>query len=116
MARRIATIDSSCLIALIHLNLLTEISILFDRVHIPKRVREEVSKKRIGKRTLKSALRRLSMYKRCDVADRARLEFLLQERKRQRVLRKPSADRGEAEAVIQATEIEASMVITAAII
>jgi predicted nucleic acid-binding protein len=95
---------------LLHLNLLTDISILFERVHIPKRVREEISKRRAVKGRLRSALRKFSMYKRCDTADPARIEFLLQERKRQRVVRKPNADRGEAEAVIQA-EIGASFVI-----
>ena len=111
MARRTATIDSSCLIALYHLNLLTELSFLFERIHIPKRVREEVSKKPALKSRLKRILRNLSLYRRCDVADPIRIELLLQERKRGRVIRRPNADRGEAEAVIQATEIGASFVI-----
>src|SRR5947208_12674775 len=84
---------------------------LFERVYVPKRVRQEVSKKRALKDRLNSTLRRLSLYRKCNIADPVRVEFLLQERKKRRALKRPNADRGEAEAVIQAQEIDASMVV-----
>lgn len=43
------TIDSSCVIALDHLNLLPQLSLLFSRVLIPKAVREELFKRRVTK-------------------------------------------------------------------
>lgn len=70
---------------------------------------EEVSKRRNQKRRVKAALRKFAVYRRCEVGNPDRIEILLQDRKR--TPDKPKADLGEAEAVIQATEIEAEVVI-----
>ena len=40
---REATIDTGCLIALQHLGLFAQLSLVFDRVYIPRRVREEAT-------------------------------------------------------------------------
>ena len=110
MFRRTATIDSSCLIALHHVELLKELSLLFERIYVPQRVREEVSKKLSLRRQLKKLLKDLALYHPCDVGKADRVEMLLLERRTKR-RRRPQADRGEAEAVIQATEVGAAIVL-----
>lgn len=50
------TIDSSCVIALDHLDLLPQLSLLVSRVLVPKAVREELLKRRATKRSVTSPL------------------------------------------------------------
>ena len=109
MPRRTATIDTSCLIALFHLGLLEKLADILDRVHIPKQVQEEISKKRSQRRRLRSVLRKSALYHPCTVGDPFRVTVLLQDRPKK--LGKPKADRGEAEAVIQATQVNATIVL-----
>jgi predicted nucleic acid-binding protein len=109
MPRQTATIDTSCFIALNHLQLLEKLSIIFDTVYVPRAVRKELSRRGGPRRQLLSVLRRIALYKRCDVGDHTRVDLLLIEHRRP--ASPPKKDLGEAEAVIQATEIPASMVI-----
>lgn len=55
------TIDSSCVIALHHLGLLPQLSMLFSTVLIPKAVREELSKRRLSKDHLRFLFRELGI-------------------------------------------------------
>ncbi len=109
MPRQTATIDASCFIALIHLQLLEKLSILFEIVYVPKAVRQEVSRRGGPRRLMNSALSRLALYQKCDVADPVRVTLLLIEHRKP--TSRPKKDLGEAEAVIQATEIAATMVL-----
>lgn len=109
MPRQTATIDSSCLIALIQLRLVEKLSILFDKVYVPKAVQQELSRRGGQRRQVVSSLRRLALLQRCNVADPARVRLLLIETSRRPS--RPKKDWGEAEAVIQATEVGASTVI-----
>lgn len=90
------TIDSSCVIALDHLNLLPQLSLLFSHVLIPKTVRQDLSKRRTTKHRLRVMLNTYSFLERCDDYDAGAVEFLLAERKR-----KGTKDRGELEAVVR---------------
>lgn len=108
MLRRTATIDTSCLIALNYLRLLDKLSVLFDTVHVPKAVRQEMSKRGGPRKEIHGVLRRFTFYEKCDAGDPLRVKLLLIETGNPA---KPKKDLGEAEAVIQATEVGATMVI-----
>ncbi len=108
MQRPTATIDTSCLIALIHLGLVEKLSMLFETVYVPKAVRQELSRRGNQRRQVGAALRRLALLQRCEVADDTRLELLLAQR---RGSRRPKKGWGEAEVVVQATEVDAQTVI-----
>jgi predicted nucleic acid-binding protein len=109
MPRRKATIDTSCLIALNQLRLLETLSILFDKVYVPKAVLHELSRRGGERRQVLASLRRLALLQRCNVADPVRVRLLLIEKRRGST--RPKKDWGEAEAVIQATEVGAGTVI-----
>jgi predicted nucleic acid-binding protein len=106
--RPTATIDSTCLIALESLDLLPKLSVLFDRVWIPKAVREETAKRHRRKQRITAIINRYAFYERCEVADQVRVELLLTGGVRSS---QPKRHRGEAEAVIQATERGATTVL-----
>ncbi len=100
------TIDSSCVIALHHLGLLPQLSMLFSMVLIPKAVREELSKRRVSKDLLRFLFREYALFQRCDDYEKGTIDFLLAERKRE-----GSADRGEVEAVVQASQVGAMVIV-----
>lgn len=107
MILRIATIDASPLIALYDLDLLDKVSMLFHRIHIPGAVKREISRKRLAQRHKIAALLRASgLFQRCQVGNSLRIDLLVP-----RKLGKPYAHRGEAEAVIQAWELEAWVIV-----
>ncbi len=81
---------------------------LFHRVWIPKAVREETAKRHRRKHRITKIVNRYALYQRCEVTDQARVELLLTGGVRSS---KPKRHRGEAEAVIQATEREAATVL-----
>src|SRR5260221_488473 len=100
------TIDSSCVIALDHLDLLPQLSFLFSRILIPKAVREDLFKRRETKDRLRSLLSRYAFIERCNDYDKGAVAFLLAERARQGM-----KDRGETEAVIQASQVGATVIV-----
>ena len=104
---REATIDTSCLIALQHLDLFAQLSLLFDRVYIPRRVREDFRKTFNSRKALSRIVARFALYRYCNRVDEVNLRLLLSERPS----KKPRSNEGEAEAVLQAAEIGAEVVI-----
>ena len=100
------TIDSSCIIALDHLDLIPQLSLVFSVVLIPKAVRDDVYKRRTSKRRLQNLLASYAFLERCDEYDKGAVDFLLAERSRL-----GKKDRGEAEAVVQASQIGAMVIV-----
>jgi predicted nucleic acid-binding protein len=107
---RWVTIDTSPLCAIEHLDLFSKLTFLFDQIHIPHRVRVEFEKKRGSRRTLPRIRRELSPYKYCNVADSVSIQLLLHEHV-QTTPQKPREHEGEAEAIVQASQIGAPFVI-----
>jgi predicted nucleic acid-binding protein len=102
----ICTIDASSVIALDHLNLLPQLSFLFSRVLLPGAVRTELFRRRATKDRLKTILDSYAFVAPCDDYDKGAVDILLIERATQGV-----RDRGEAEAVVQAAEVGAVVVV-----
>jgi uncharacterized protein len=96
---RIALVDASPLIALTHLDLARELALFFDGVYVPRAVHEEVNKKARFRYRMKK-LYRTGFFTRCMAADSYNVQLLQAE-----------LDKGEAEALIQAQEKQASYFI-----
>lgn len=99
-----STIDSSCVIALDHLDLIPKLSSLFGVVLVPRAVQNELFRKHATRHRIKKLLDNYEFFQKCDEYDQASLDVLLAERK-------GTTDRGEAEAVVQAAEVGASILI-----
>src|SRR6267154_1347327 len=106
MRRPRCTIDSSCIIALDHLNLLPTLTFLFSRVLVPKAVREDLFKRRATKDRVQSLFDTYDFLERCDGYEKGAVDFLLAERTRQGM-----KDRGEVEAVVQASQMGAAVIV-----
>jgi predicted nucleic acid-binding protein len=106
MRRLACTIDTSSIIALDHLGLVPKLSLIFSRVLLPKRVREELYKRRSTKDRIRAMCRDYAFLSPCDDYDRTAVDVLLAERARLGI-----KDRGEAETVVQATEIGTTVII-----
>lgn len=106
MRARRCTIDSSCVIALDHLDLLPKLSFLFSIVLVPKAVREDLFKRRATKDRLQFLFETYAFLQRCDGYEQGAVEFLLAERARQ-----GAQDRGEVEAVVQASQFGATVIV-----
>jgi predicted nucleic acid-binding protein len=106
MRSRRCTIDSSCIIALDHLQLVPQLSLLFSPVLVPKAVRNELFKRRATKDRLQLVFSTYGFFQRCDGYDQGAVDFLLAERARLGV-----RDRGEAEAVVQASQVGAAVIV-----
>jgi predicted nucleic acid-binding protein len=100
------TIDSSCIIALDHLDLVPELSFLFSIVLVPKAVRNELFKRQQTQDRLERIFEDYSFFQRCDNCEQGTVDFLLAERTRE-----GGQDRGEVEAVVQASELGAIVVV-----
>jgi predicted nucleic acid-binding protein len=100
------TIDSSCVIALDHLDLLPQLSLLFSRVLVPKAVREDLFERRETKDRVQSLFEAYAFFERCDGYERGTVDFLLAERTREGI-----KDRGEVEAVVQASQFGATVIV-----
>ena len=100
------TIDSSCVIALDHLDLVPQLSLLFSIVLVPKAVRAELSKRRATKDRLQFIFDAYAFFQRCDGYEQGTVDFLLAERNRQ-----GAQDRGEIEAVVQASQLGATVIV-----
>ncbi len=106
MWKRSCTIESSCLIALDHLNLIPQMSFLFSTVLVPKAVRQDLFKRRTTKDRIQLIFDDYKFFQRCDHYDQGTVDFLLAER-----TRRGSQDRGEVEAVVQAAQLGAAVIV-----
>jgi predicted nucleic acid-binding protein len=106
MRVRRCTIDSSCIIALDHLDLIPQLSLLFSIVLVPKAVRIELFKERATKDRLQVLFETYGFLHRCDGYEQGAVAFLLAERNRL-----GTRDRGEVEAVVQASQFGASVIV-----
>jgi predicted nucleic acid-binding protein len=96
---RIAVIDSSPLIHLVHLELAEQLKFFFDRIYVPSAVQREVN----CRHRFRYRLRKLyatGMFVRCPSADRVGVDLLRAE-----------LGQGEAEALVQAQEKNATYFI-----
>lgn len=96
---RTAVIDSTPLINLVHLELVTELSLFFDIVYVPRQVQTEVNRKHRFRYLLRELLDR-SILQRCATVDKTNVALL-----------RLVIDEGEAEALIQAQEKSAAFFI-----
>jgi predicted nucleic acid-binding protein len=96
---RIAVIDSTPLISLVHLELVSELSLFFDVVYVPRQVQTEVNRKHRFRYLLRDLLDR-SILQRCAAADKTNVALL-----------RLDIDEGEAEALTQAQEKGAAFFI-----
>jgi predicted nucleic acid-binding protein len=101
--RPIATIDTSCVIALDFLNLLPLTANLFHRLLLPKAVRAELFDRRDTKVRVRNMLRDYAFLERCDDFDKAAIDLLLAGPQKR--------GRGEAEAVVQAASVGAMVIV-----
>jgi predicted nucleic acid-binding protein len=106
MRARRCTIDSSCVIALDHLDLVPQLSLLFSIVLVPKAVRDDLFKRRATKDRLQVLFDAYAFFQRCDGYEKGTVDFLLAER-----TRKGAQDRGEVEAVVQASQFGATVIV-----
>jgi len=104
----IATVDTSVLVSLQSAELLGAVSVLFDRLLVPTRVREELEEGQEGNRIALRAMQDFAIFEACSNYDRTSVDLLLKTRKHLN----QGEDEGEAEAVIQAAQGSASMVLT----
>ena len=65
---RIAVIDSSCLINLVHLDLASKLALFFDRIYIPRSVQIEFNRKHRSRYRLNKLLRS-SAFEKCICKD-----------------------------------------------
>lgn len=96
------TIDSSCLINLDQLDLLPQLSFLFKIVLVPKAVREEIFRRAVTKDRMRLLFDRYAFFRRCNDYDQGAVDYLLVGR---------IQDRGEAEAVVQASQFGAIVIV-----
>lgn len=103
---RTAVIDTSCLLNLLHLTLISKIHLCYSTVYIPQFVLSEAEKWHHPDE-LRRLLKHYSVLKKCSVGDKHQAELLYDPK------RNPDApiDRGEAEAIVQAKERGVSEVL-----
>ena len=89
---RIAIIDSSCLICLVHLNLASKLALYFDIVYVPRNVQIEFNRKHRSRYRL-NKLFEARVFQKCMCKDETNFQLLAAE-----------LDDGEAEALVQAQE------------
>jgi predicted nucleic acid-binding protein len=89
---RIAVIDSSSLINLVHLSVAFRLGLYFDRVYVPRHVQSEVNRKHRFRYQL-NKLYGTGVFVRCTCKDETNFRMLARE-----------LDAGEAEALVQAQE------------
>jgi predicted nucleic acid-binding protein len=89
---RIAIIDSSCLICLVHLNLASKLALYFDVVYVPRNVQIEFNRKHRSRYRL-NKLFEAGIFQKCMSKDETNFRLLTAE-----------LDAGEAEGLIQAQE------------
>jgi predicted nucleic acid-binding protein len=107
VSRPIATIDTSVLVSLQCAGLLAALSVQFDRVLVPSKVRAELQDGGEQNKATLDALRDYSLFENCDDYDPVLVQWLLNTR----TVATPGRDQGEAEAVVQASQRGANMVL-----
>jgi len=103
----IATIDTSVFLSLQCTGTIGNASVLFSRLLVPVAVRDEIEAGGERNAAAVQALADYALFEVCDDYDSASVEFLLQQRAQQAVGR----NQGEAEAVAQAAQRAADMVL-----
>jgi len=106
MRRPSCTIDASCIIGLDYLDLVPQLGWLFSRVLIPRAVRTELFRRRKTKDRVRAIIRDYTFVEACDDYDKAAIDLLLSQRVTLGV-----RDRGEVEAVVQASQIGTMVII-----
>jgi predicted nucleic acid-binding protein len=111
-ARSEAVIDTSCLACLLHLGLLGKLIYRYEIIRIPRRVWNEVydwneerrkQERKPGIYRLQNLLRHIpTSFKRCYVTDAYRVQLLTDHKQNP----KTYIDRGEAETIVQANELQ----------
>ncbi|HME37242.1 MAG TPA: hypothetical protein VKF84_18575 [Candidatus Sulfotelmatobacter sp.] len=89
---RIAIIDSSCLICLVHLNLASKLAFYFDVIYVPRNVQVEFNRKHRSRYRL-NKLFEAGVFRKCMLKDETNFQLLAAE-----------LDAGEAEGLVQAQE------------
>jgi predicted nucleic acid-binding protein len=89
---RIAIIDSSCLICLVHLNLASQLVLYFDVIYVPRNVQIEINRKNRFRYRL-NKLFATGVFRKCIGKDETSFRLLTAE-----------LDAGEAEGLVQAQE------------
>jgi predicted nucleic acid-binding protein len=89
---RIAVIDTSCLICLVHLNLASNLAIYFDAIYVPRNVQIEINRKHRFRYRL-NKLFETGVFKKCLGKDETNFRLLTEE-----------LGAGEAEGLVQAQE------------
>ena len=107
MPRPTATIDTSVLVSLQSAELLGAISVLFERLLVPSKVREELERGGERNEAARKAVGEFAIFEACSDYDPSLVRLLLDTRENMRRGR----DQGEAEAVIQAAMRPANMVL-----
>ncbi len=106
MRSPICTIDASCVIALDYLGVLPNLNFLYSRVLLPKGVRAELFRRRAMKNRVRKILNLYAFVEACDGYDQTAVDMILIE-----LRKKGLKDRGETEAVVQAAETGAEVLI-----
>jgi predicted nucleic acid-binding protein len=106
--RPTATIDTSVLLSLQCAKLLGAISVQFDRVLVPSKVRSELEGGGERNRRALAALADYAIFEECSDFSPELVQLLLDTRESLKIGR----DRGEAEAVVQASQRRVSMVLS----
>jgi len=96
--RLTAVVDSSPLINLVHLELAEKLHLYFDAIYVPRMVQREVNRKAKFRHRL-NKLYSKGLFKRCVVVDPVSVQFLR------------DLDPGEAEALVQASEMGVAVFI-----
>jgi uncharacterized protein len=96
---RTAVIDSTPLLSLVYLELVTELSLFFDIIYVPRHVQIEVNRKHRFRYLLGELLDR-SILQRCATVDKTNVALL-----------RTTINEGEAEALVQAQEKGAAFFI-----
>lgn len=107
MRQFIATVDTSVFISLQCGELLAAVTVLFERLLVPTKVRKELERGGERSRAAREAIEEFAIFEPCDDYDRASVKVLLDTREHLRL----GKDEGEAEAVIQASK-RSAMILT----
>jgi predicted nucleic acid-binding protein len=102
----VCTIDSSCVIALDHLGLVSNLSLIFSAVLVPVAVRKELTARPERTPWLEALFAQYAFFERCNEYDQGAVDLLLIEWHRT-----GDRDRGEAEAVMQASQLGVGVIV-----